>query len=143
MKKFLLIILSILTVLSVANVSYAQDVGAPQSNVDVVIGDQAEERGDMPVSVISVILLILIMLAVPAVISFSIMYRYKNGKLAYAGTYFTLAGIYFVYSLVTGSSPSDAASITIIYLLLPSMFGSLIGQGAYYYIFLKEPKKTG
>lgn len=141
MKEFFLIVISIITVLSVSSVSYAQDVNEPQSNVEVVAGEPTEERGEMPVGVLSVILLVVIMLAVPAVLSFMIMYRYKNGKLAYGVTYFTLAGLYFIYSLIDGKSPNDAASITIIYLLLPSIFGSLIGQAAYYFIVLKEPKK--
>ncbi|MEZ5758274.1 MAG: hypothetical protein R3D86_08640 [Emcibacteraceae bacterium] len=121
---------------------YAQEGSAEPTSRLVLADNIASEDKIAEVSILSLVGFIVVAISVPFVISFIIQILIENTLTAYICTYCLVALLYYLLSLIFTDMSGSRNIMTYIFLLFPSMFGSLIAQFAYYMMLVKESKNN-
>ncbi|MFK5948578.1 MAG: hypothetical protein QM500_07395 [Methylococcales bacterium] len=137
-NMFILMVMTIVSyVVIVPSSTFAQQIER-QSNVELVNGEFTvmQESGLMS-DFLDIGLLFVVVIGIPGVVSYAIRSHFKDNLKSYVGTYIFVVFCYIMARLTLNEIPGGDDNMVVIYLVLPSMIGSMIAQTVY---MLKLPK---
>ncbi|MCB2091789.1 MAG: hypothetical protein KDF58_10090 [Alphaproteobacteria bacterium] len=145
MKSFILnfyVISTIIVFSLITSPLYAQEDSVEPTSTIVLDNNISSEDKVNEVSILSLVGFIVVAISVPFVISFIIQILTENTLTAYICTYCLVVLLYYLVSLIFTDMSGSRNIMTYVFLLLPSMFGSLFAQFAYYMMLVKEGKNN-
>lgn len=144
MKNITFKILIYITLLIISSlpihVNAQEEHNEPISNLEINNNSSVDVEVN-EVSILSIVGLLVVTISVPFVISFFIQILTEHTLSSYICTYCLVVLLYYLVSLFVTDMSGSRNIMTYVFLLLPSMVGSLIAQFTYYMLLVREGKK--
>ena len=131
-NMFIVMVMAIASYVAIVPSSSLAQQSERQSSVELVNGEFAvtQESGLMS-DLLDIGLLFVVVIGIPGVVSYAIRSYFKDNLKSYAGTYIFVLFCYIMARLTLNEIPGGDDNMVAIYLILPSMIGSMIAQTVY------------